>query len=353
MSPRRIGILLKKDLIHSSKSFIFIYAVVMPLAISLVLTLVFGTLFSEKPKLGVFDEGDSTLTTSVMEQEAIEGKGYDSASALRKAVETGAMDMGIIVPAGFDDAVRRGEAVAITAYTWGESLAKNRDILENTITGLARDMAGQEVPIEIAAFELGDGESIPWRDRLLPLIVLMAVLFGGTMVPATSLVDEKQKLTLKALVITPTTLGDVFLTKALIGMVLSTLIGVLVLVLNQAFGSQPLMLVMVLALGATLAAGFGVFLGAMVKDITSLFATIKAVGILLYAPAIVYMFPQIPQWIGRVFPTYYLVGPVFKITQQNGGWSDIAADVFVLVGLIVAMTCIVGVMVRKARTREA
>ena len=55
MSPRRIGILLKKDLIHSSKSFIFIYAVVMPLAISLVLTLVFGTLFSEKPKLGVFD----------------------------------------------------------------------------------------------------------------------------------------------------------------------------------------------------------------------------------------------------------------------------------------------------------
>jgi ABC-2 type transport system permease protein len=352
MSPKRIGILLKKDLIHGPKNFIFIYAVVMPLAISLVLTLVFGSLFSEKPKLGVFDEGDSILTTSVMEQETVDGKGYDSASALRKAVETGAMDMGIIVPAGFDDTVRSGEATAITAYTWGESLAKNRDILENTITGLARDLAGQEVPIEIATSELGDGESIPWRDRLLPFIVLMAVLFGGTMVPATSLVDEKQKLTLKALVITPATLGDVFLTKALIGMALSTLIGVLVLVLNQAFGSQPLMLVMVLALGATLAAGFGLFLGAMVKDITSLFATIKAVGILLYAPAIVYMFPQIPQWIGRLFPTYYLVGPIFKITQQNGGWSDIATDVFVLVGLIVAMTCVVGVMVRKARTRE-
>jgi ABC-2 type transport system permease protein len=214
-------------------------------------------------------------------------------------------------------------------------------------------MAGQEVPIQIATFELGDGESIPWKDRLLPFIVLMAVLFGGTMVPATSLVDEKQKLTLKALVITPATLGDVFLTKALIGVALSTLIGVLVLVLNQAFGSQPLMLVMVLALGATLAAGFGVFLGAVVKNITSLFATIKAVGILLYAPAIIYMFPQVPQWIGRVFPTYYVVGPVFKITQQNGGWSDIAADIFVLIGLAVTMACIVGVIVRKARTREA
>ena len=165
MSPRRIGILLKKDLIHSSKSFIFIYAVVMPLAISLVLTLVFGTLFSEKPKLGVFDQDDSALTASVVEQEVIGGKEYDSASALRKAVETGAMDMGIIVPEGFDDAVRHGEALAITAYTWGESLAKNRDILENTITGLARDLAGQEVRV-LSAGAVGAGEhAVAWDGR--------------------------------------------------------------------------------------------------------------------------------------------------------------------------------------------
>lgn len=54
----------------------------------------------------------------------------------------------------------------------------------------------------------------------------------------------------------------------------------------------------------------------------------------MYAPALVYMFPQIPQWIAKVFPTYYMIAPVVEIVQHGGGWPDIAFDVSVLVGLI-------------------
>jgi ABC-2 type transport system permease protein len=353
MSLRRVGILLSKEFRYGSKSFIFIIAIVMPLVLSLVLSLVFGNLFSEKPRLGVSDEDDSKITRLITESDSIIGREYDSPEKLRKAVEDGALDMGIVLPSGFDSLVEQGEATEITAYVWGESLAKNRIILGATITNMIRDVAGQEVPVEIAATTLGDAKSIPWNDRLLPLIVLLAIVFGGIMVPATSLVDEKQKRTLTALAITPASLGEIFLSKGLVGVILSTIMGVLILVLNQAFGAQTPLLIGMLVLGAVMSATFGIMLGVFARDVTSLFATTKAIGILLYAPAFVYMFPEIPQWVGKIFPTYYVVQPVVEISQQGGTWSDVAPEAFILIGLILAMIGIVGVLARRTAQREA
>ena len=98
MSLRRVGILLGKEFRHGSKSFIFIIAIVMPLVLSLVLSLVFGNLLSEKPRLGISDEGDSQITSLVIESDSLIGREYDSPDQLRKAVEDGAVDMGIVLP---------------------------------------------------------------------------------------------------------------------------------------------------------------------------------------------------------------------------------------------------------------
>jgi ABC-2 type transport system permease protein len=105
----------------------------------------------------------------------------------------------------------------------------------------------------------------------------------------------------------------------------------------------------VLGLGAVLAALFGLVLGALVKEINTLFATIKGIGILLYAPVFVYMFPQIPQWIGKIFPTYYIVQPVVEISQQGGAWSDIVFEVSILAGLIVLMLVLTPLAARRLK----
>ena len=61
MSARRVAILLKRELLQGPKSFIFLWAIVLPVLMSLVLTLVFGTLFSDKPRVGIADEAGSGL----------------------------------------------------------------------------------------------------------------------------------------------------------------------------------------------------------------------------------------------------------------------------------------------------
>ena len=173
------------------------------------------------------------------------------------------------------------------------------------------------------------------------------------MVPATSLVEEKQKRTLRALTITPSSLGEVYFSKGLLGAILSIVMGVLILALNRALGGQIALLLGALAMGAVMSAAFGVLLGAFMKDINTLFATIKGMGLFLYAPAIVYLFPAIPEWIAQIFPTYYLIQPVMEIAQQGAGFAEVAPELAILAGLIVVLIAAIGVVSTRVDQFEA
>ncbi len=349
MSLRRIGLLVGKDLFRGPKNFILVWAVIAPVVISLVVSLIFGTLFTEKPRLGIVDEGNSQLVAMAQETASIISREYDSVFEVKEAVANGHVDVGIVLPADFDSSVRQGKKTHITGFVSGESLAKNGTILGVTLFDLIREVAGQEPPVEIESTTLGDEVSIPWNQRLLPLIVLMAVFLGGLFLPATSVINEKEKRTLTALLVTPTTIGDIFIAKGLVGVILSLFAGVVILLLNQAFGVEPLLLVVVLALGSIMAVGLGLLLGAVLKDITTLFAVWKFGGILLFGPAFIYMFPQIPQWISRLFPTYYILQPVIQISQRGGSLADIASNLFILIGLDILIILIVILALRRSR----
>ena len=101
-----------------------------------------------------------------------------------------------------------------------------------------------------------------------------------------------------------------------------------------------------------MAVTFGVLMGALIKDINTLFAIIKAIGILLYAPAFIYIFPGIPQWIGKLFPTYYMIGPIMDVSQQDASWSQIASDVYILFALIIGLIALVAVIARRESAKE-
>jgi ABC-2 type transport system permease protein len=347
MSLRRIGILLGKELFQGPKNFIFVWAVIAPVGISLLVSLVFGTLFSEKPRLGIFDEGSSGLVALSLETTSIATSQYDSAAGLRQAVGDGAVDVGIVLPEDFDSAVTGGEDVEITAYVWGESQAKSRVILSATIVDLTNSLTGQEAPVVIETISLGDEETIPWSDRVLPLIVLMAVFVGGLFLPATSVITEKEKKTLQALAVTPTSIADIFISKGLLGVILSLFMGIVILIMNQAFGTQAGLLVLTLALGAIMAAAIGLICGALIKDITSLFAIWKSGAIILFAPAIIYLFPQIPQWVAHIFPTYYLLQPIIEISQGGASWGGVATNILILTGIDALLIALVALTLKK------
>ena len=347
MSLRRVGLLLAKEFLYGSRSYIFIFSIVGPIVISVVISLALGTWLADTPKMGIVDEGDSQFVAMIQGLDSIESREYGSVNDMKQAVKDGKDHMGIIVPSGFDDYIIQGEPTEIKAYIWGESLAKNRTIIGVTIADTIREIAGQEAPIEIITTIMGEDASIPWSDRLLPFIVLMSIFLGGLMLPATSLATEKEKRTLPALAVTPVSLNDIFLAKGLLGFILSILMGILILILNQAFGSEPLLLTLILVFGAIMAAELGMLLGAFVKDFATLFTVWKTAGIILFAPVFVFLFPEIPEWVGKIFPTYYILQPIVELSQLGGGWSDIANNTFILIGIDVVIVIALLAVIRK------
>lgn len=351
MSLRRIGVLLAKELVWGPKGFVFIMAVAAPLIVSLLINLLVGSFFSGKPKLAVFDGGESQMVAALRENEGLLLRDANSAGAVESAVRSGSVDMGLILPADFDDELRGDAGAAITVYVYGESLLKDRAFLATAIASQLRTITGEASPVKIVTETLGNGTSIPWEQRLLPLVVMMAVIFGGIMVPATSLVQEKQDRTITAVTTTSVSLGEFFAAKGILGFILALVMGVVILLINRAFGAQPLLLTGLLALGAVMAATFGVLMGALVKDINTLFATIKGLGILLYAPAFIYMFPSLPEWIARIFPTYYMIAPIVEVTQRGASWTAVQGDVLILALLDLALIAVVAALTRRARKR--
>lgn len=354
MNMRRLVVLFRKDLIYGSRNIVFVFALVLPLVLSLVIGLLFGTLFNEKPKLGLVDTESSQLGAALQASEFLIVQRYDSEDALLSDLNSGAVEMGLVLPAGFDAAMQSGTVSDLTFFVWGQSLIKNRTTISAAVTDALVSLTGHETPITVNTVPVGDRAIVTWQERLLPLVVLMSVVIGGVMVPASSMVDEKQRRTLRALTTTPMTMAEVFLTKGLMGVLLAIFSGVAILTLNGGWGSQPALLLLVLALGGTLAAAFGVFLGARVKDITTLFATLKSMGILLYAPGIIGLFPEnIPQWIARIFPTYYIMQPVLDISQKGAGLADIAFDLLILLVMIALMIAGLAVTAGRLQVQEA
>lgn len=353
MNLRRVGVLLKREFIYGPKNVMFGFAVLMPLVLSLVLSLLLGTLFAGKARLGVVDEGQSQLVAALDAEAYLIQRHYDSVADLERDVEAGALDMGMVFPAGFDDAIKTGARTTLDVFVWGESLIKHRTTVAVAFSNQLIALTGREVPVDIVTTTLGDGEDVPWGERLFPFIVMMTLFFGGAMIPSSSLIEEKQKRTLRALVVTPASPGEVFLAKGIMGGLVSLVMGVVILALNNAFGAHPGLLLLVMALSTTMVVEFGLMLGALVKDMNTLMTVIKSSGILLYAPVFFYIFPEIPAWIAKIFPTYYMIDPIITLSMQGGGWSAIAVNVGILGALIVALGVVTALVIKKFAQSEA
>ena len=158
----------------------------LPFLITFVIQVAFGSLFDPQPRLGIFDEGASTITTSVGAMEGIELTLVDDAVALRSQVEANDLDAGLVLPAGFDDAVRSGARPPLEFYVGGESLASNRIILAVTTLDLVRAVEGKTPPVDVAVVTVGS-DALPLTTRMVPFIVMYSLLIAGVRTPAADL----------------------------------------------------------------------------------------------------------------------------------------------------------------------
>jgi ABC-2 type transport system permease protein len=70
-------------------------------------------------------------------------------------------------------------------------------------------------------------------------------------------------------------------------------------------------------------------------------------NLFLLAPVIFYIFPDWPQWIARIFPTYWLINPIFEIAVKNAGLADVGLDLVVAIGICALLLIPVSALKRR------
>jgi ABC-2 type transport system permease protein len=118
MNVKRIWTLIKTEVFHGPKDVVLVMAIIMPVLLALFFNLAFGNIFTDRAKLGVYDEGNSHLTSALSPNTSIITKIYENESSLKSAAASGAIDMGIVLPPDFDSTLASG-TVKLKAYIWG------------------------------------------------------------------------------------------------------------------------------------------------------------------------------------------------------------------------------------------
>ena len=358
MDIQRIWILMGKDVRLGATNFMSIYVFVTPVILSLLITLVFGDLFAGKPRLGIYDAGgNEVLVQTLTDHPSIKTNSYSSEAALEGAVGRGSVEFGLSLPDGFAADLESGLTEArMKVYRWGEAGVRSILLLESVIGRTIVEGGGfalDQLLVDVNVTQLGRANIASWSQRLLPLILIMSIVLSGLFIPASALVEEKRKGTLVAITATPTTLLDVYLSKTLLGLALSGVMAVIILLLNGSFSGQLGLLFLVIALGGLMSSVLGVILGSVSRDMETFLGIIKVLGLVLYAPGILEMFPQVPNWIGRIFPTYYIMNPLLEISQNAAHFADIALDLAILVAIVALLLFVLTRVLQKQQEKLA
>jgi len=125
------------------------------------------------------------------------------------------------------------------------------------------------------------------------------------------------------------------------------------LLINGGFSGYVGGNLLAIAVGALMSVQIGLMMGAAIKDIQTMFTVWKSGALILFAPAILFLFPGVPQWIARIFPTYYFLGPLYRMTIDAVPLRDVAVDLSIGVAISIALAVLAGASGAKMERRLA
>jgi ABC-2 type transport system permease protein len=97
----------------------------------------------------------------------------------------------------------------------------------------------------------------------------------------------------------------------------------------------------------------GLIYGAIAKDAKTLYSITKSMNVLLVGPLIFYFFPSWPQWIAKLFPTYWVIDPLYRVALGGAALSDVGLDLAVALCVCVALLLPVVLLGRRLESKLA
>ena len=354
MQPRIILAIAKKDIVDAVKNAYILFALILPVGMSVLFSFM---LPKDRPlDIVIYDAGQSRLVELLQGNTALQLIPANSVDEVSQRVKEGALG-GLALPDDFDAAVATGKTPELRVYYNGRRALGEQTALRQILESALRAMAGQTMPARLVSFDVtssGQGEARQEFDLnsfYLVLLLVMALCMVGTFIVPTILVEEKEKCTLQAVLVSPASYADLVTGKALVGLFYSLLIALLLLLLNKGFAGNAAVTILAVVLGSLFLVLVGLLMGALFSTMTQVNTWSSIVMLALLIPAMFILPPQPPapfSTITRLIPTSYMADAISIGLSGRATLGNVGLDLLVLA----VATVIVAVAVLWALRRE-
>jgi ABC-2 type transport system permease protein len=265
--------------------------------------------------------------------------------------------LGLVVPADFVGTLRSGGHPQINLYVNGDQVNNtDREILVQLLTNYARSIVTPQ-PARIALATINPSTSTPVGDLggiYAATAIVMSFLTGLSII-ANLLVEEKEKKTLRMLMVSPATFTDVVLGKLLVGLGYQLLLSLVIASMLKGFGGNIPVLLLFIVLGACFSLALGLLLGSVFQSTSAVGGFIGVLSLLYVAPSIfvgvlglLLQGSPVTQAI-KALPTYYMAQGTYDAVQN----LSTSGSVLLNGGIVLASTVIVLAIAVWALRRQA
>jgi hypothetical protein len=309
VNRERIFAIFGKDLRDAMRDTRLILALLMPLGLGLLYSLMFSDDMRPQADVGSVSAAASVLPVALQEAaaDAVTVRLREAAdeSELRRLVREEEIDIGLVIPAGFDEALERGESPPLTAVL-PSSPTFGADYVAALLEPVTQQLAGQEpaAAIDRVALEPARGSTAAallalGQRRVFVLIslILMLVMIAAYALPST-VTEETEKRTLDALTLISSHV-EVIAAKALFGLTYCAIALPLMLVVTRERPTGVALFVAGMGLSSVVLVGIGLFFGGLIKTQSQLNNWSSVLVLPLLAPSVTIGLPT-PEWVNAV-----------------------------------------------------
>jgi ABC-2 type transport system permease protein len=309
VNAARVNAIYRKDLRDAMRDSRLIIALLMPLLIGLLYSFMFKDDTKPTAKLGVVASTSSQLPAALQAatKAALQLKvqSFADQAALAQQVRDKKVDVGLIIPSGFDQALRGGSPPTLTVIL-PASPSFGGDYVAAMLDRVTQSLAGQAPAATIAREVLpaaagsSDSAFIALGARkvfVLVAVILMLAMIAVYALPAV-LTEETEKRTVEALTMIASD-AEVIVAKSLFGLTYCVISVPLMLAITRVVPENVALFVVDIVLTSVTLVGLGLLLGGMMRTQTQLNTWSTVALIPLMAPAIVIQLP-LPGWVEAI-----------------------------------------------------
>ena len=340
-----------------------IAALAAPIALTLLWLLISKVIVAHPTTLLVYNPGQSRLeqvvSSAFSSTQITQASSPDQVSAAfgpNGASKKTSYDVGLVIPADFEQSVRAGGPPQVSLYLNGSNISPQQGtLLQAAIVSYARAVATPAPPVDLAVATINPASKaaavLTLSTFYSQVAFALSFFVSLTLLPGL-LIEEKEKKTLRMLMVSPASFGDVLLGKVLVVFVYQlALSSVMMGVLGGFSGDVQLVLTYMLA-GTCLALAVGLLVGSLLQtagaaggvETLAIFAFIIPA---VFIPLTPYISGNPIAQIIKVLPSYYLADGVHNAMQNQGTFNGNVIDLSVTLGCAVLLFLVTVWVIRR------